>query len=54
VPWLFWPHIVLGYLLLGNLIVLPGIPDDEWVALDQQVRTAAFAVVRPSDTTPVT
>ncbi len=46
-------HLV-GYLLLGSAIVLPGIPDDEWVALDQWVRTAVFALVRPGDTTPVT
>lgn len=45
---------LLGYLLLGSAVVLPGIPDDDWVALDQWVRTAVFAVVRPGKTTPVT
>jgi len=45
---------LLGYLVLGSAIVLPGIPDDEWAGLDQWLRTAVFAVMRPRDTTPVT
>ena len=45
---------LLGYLLLGSAVVLPGIPDDEWVALDRWVRTAVFAIVQPGSTTPVT
>jgi CHASE2 domain-containing sensor protein len=46
-------HLV-GWLLLGQAIVLPGMPEDEWLALDQWVRTGVFAVVQPADTIPVT
>lgn len=44
----------LGYLLLGGAVILPGIPDDEWAALDQWIRTLTFAIVRPADSTPIT
>ncbi|MBT8098372.1 MAG: CHASE2 domain-containing protein, partial [Gammaproteobacteria bacterium] len=52
--WLLLILNLLGFLLLGRSAILPGMPDDEWVALDQWVRTAVFAVVRPNKTTPVT
>ena len=45
---------VLAYLTLGNIVILPGIPDDEWAVLDQWMRSAMFAVVRPTGKERVT
>ena len=43
-----------GWLLLGPAVLLPGMPEDDWLALDQWVRTGVFALVRPEGSLPVT
>lgn len=45
---------VLAYLVLGNAVILPGVPDDEWGALDQWLRSTLFVVVQPQGDTAVT
>ena len=45
---------LVAFLVFGRAAILPGVPDDEWGTLDRWVRNAVFAVVRPSDTSPVT
>ena len=45
---------VIGWLMLGRLFLVPLLPDDDWLLLDQWIRTGVFALAEPNATMPVT